>query len=227
MKQHTILSVLLWLFIISLSAQSPGNVGIGTQTPTETLEVEGIVYTNQGGIKFPDETVQTTAAYNADPEDAAMPRGIGLIKFLGIPAPFLDTLGISEASVIFDMQLNMTRVVVSGGGGGSSLMIDQIMVLKDIDEASIGLANAIMDNLQIPEAMLYLIREDSNGNGEIYRQIELTGVSLVQVNNSLVHLGELQFAHVEKLGIIFEEICIEDLVNPALACFNIVTQSAN
>src|SRR5262249_28364358 len=39
-----------------------GNVGIGTDTPTSRLTVQGMIETTLGGYKFPDGTVQTTAA---------------------------------------------------------------------------------------------------------------------------------------------------------------------
>jgi hypothetical protein len=39
-----------------------GNVGIGTDNPTEKLQVEGTVHSTTGGFRFPDNTVQTTAA---------------------------------------------------------------------------------------------------------------------------------------------------------------------
>ncbi len=41
---------------------SAGNVGIGTTTPTNRLEVNGTIYSGTGGFRFPDGTVQTTAA---------------------------------------------------------------------------------------------------------------------------------------------------------------------
>src|ERR1044072_1787142 len=39
-----------------------GKVGIGTITPTSPLTVAGMIETTLGGYKFPDGTVQTTAA---------------------------------------------------------------------------------------------------------------------------------------------------------------------
>jgi hypothetical protein len=39
-----------------------GKVGIGTTTPTSELTVQGMIETTLGGYKFPDGTIQTTAA---------------------------------------------------------------------------------------------------------------------------------------------------------------------
>lgn len=45
---------------ILLRVNSDGKVGIGNQ-PSEKLEVSGIIYSNTGGFRFPDGSVQTTA----------------------------------------------------------------------------------------------------------------------------------------------------------------------
>lgn len=44
-----------------MAVHNSGNVGIGTNSPTEKLQVNGVIHSTSGGIKFPDGTVQTTA----------------------------------------------------------------------------------------------------------------------------------------------------------------------
>lgn len=39
-----------------------GNVGIGTDSPSEALEVAGTIYSTTGGFRFPDGSIQTSAA---------------------------------------------------------------------------------------------------------------------------------------------------------------------
>ena len=42
--------------------QAGGRVGIGTASPDDKLDVNGTIHSQSGGVKFPDNTVQTTAA---------------------------------------------------------------------------------------------------------------------------------------------------------------------
>jgi len=74
-------------FIIRAAAQpvttflTNGNVGIGITNPGEKLSVAGTIESTSGGIKFPDGTIQTTAAsgakgyfYKTDPHAVAFTR---------------------------------------------------------------------------------------------------------------------------------------------------------
>jgi hypothetical protein len=50
---------------IRLWVLANGNVGIGTTSPGERLTVAGVVHSTSGGFRFPDGTIQTTAATGA------------------------------------------------------------------------------------------------------------------------------------------------------------------
>ena len=56
------LSIFLFLFCTSINAQ-------------EQMEVDGVVHSKTGGFKFPDNTVQETAAAKLAPEEVSEKRG--------------------------------------------------------------------------------------------------------------------------------------------------------
>ena len=66
---------------------SSGNVGIGA-SPSQKLEVAGTIYSNYGGFKFPDGTVQTTAATGYTPPTSLGAVGTyALLTWLGSGSP--------------------------------------------------------------------------------------------------------------------------------------------
>ncbi|MFC1799843.1 tail fiber domain-containing protein [Candidatus Eisenbacteria bacterium] len=50
----------------ALYVDADGDVGVGTASPGEKLEVSGTVHSTSGGFKFPDGTVQSTAVTGVD-----------------------------------------------------------------------------------------------------------------------------------------------------------------
>ncbi len=73
--------------------EASGGVGIGTNSPSEQLEVDGTIYSSSGGFRFPDNTVQTTAATGA----ASGWQDLGPVVELTNPA---DSVGIGTSSPI-------------------------------------------------------------------------------------------------------------------------------
>ena len=60
-----------------------GNVGIGNTTPANRLSVDGIIESTSGGIKYPDGTVQTTAATGGNSNVTIYSYGLVIIDVDG------------------------------------------------------------------------------------------------------------------------------------------------
>ena len=58
-----------------------GNVGIGTTSPNAKLEVTGTIHSTSGGFKFPDGTVQSSAAIATVGTGARNPLQIALLRW--------------------------------------------------------------------------------------------------------------------------------------------------
>jgi hypothetical protein len=85
----------------ALRIDTNGNVGIGATSFTEKLSVAGIVESTVGGIKFPDGTVQTTAASGASLSKT--------VRTATTPSPATSCCRTATASCNSDE-------IVSGGG---------------------------------------------------------------------------------------------------------------
>ena len=65
----------------SIDIAPTGNVGIGTATPGQKLEVNGVVFSSTGGFRFPDGTVQTTSAAGTVPGEINTASNVGASGF--------------------------------------------------------------------------------------------------------------------------------------------------
>ncbi|NQT26267.1 tail fiber domain-containing protein [candidate division KSB1 bacterium] len=104
-----------------------GNVGIGTENPSSKLQVNGIIYSTSGGIKFPDNTTQTTAAGSSfwtSVGDDICSNNSGDIG-IGDTSPtfkldIAGKIGINDIQVLFlPDQTDFTGTLIIGNGGGS------------------------------------------------------------------------------------------------------------
>lgn len=105
----------------SIITQLNDRIGIGLTTPTSRLTVEGMIETTLGGYKFPDGTIQTTAAMSGltpISHDATL-QGDGMSSSpLGVAAP-LNLTG-AAAAIIQVINTQEFGVGVRAFGGNSS-----------------------------------------------------------------------------------------------------------
>ena len=98
-----------------------GNVGIGTDTPTSRFTVAGIIETTLGGVKFPDGTIQATAATGLQfvSHDGTL-RGNGTSNsLLGVNIPLNLTGDASDEILLKVRNVGDRGTGISSQGGDS------------------------------------------------------------------------------------------------------------
>ncbi len=112
-----------------LTIQDNGRVGIGVTSPSNKLHVNGVVYSSSGGFKFPDGTVQTTAASGGGEGDiTGVTAGTGLSGggLSGDVTLMLDT-SLVDGRFVNEGQINS----VTGGMIQSGQLVRAVNNLKD------------------------------------------------------------------------------------------------
>ncbi len=101
-----------------------GNVGIGTTSPSQKLEVAGTVYSTSGGFKFPDGTTQTTAASASKIVQVANYQ-TGAVSTGTTTIPFDDTIPQNTEG---DEYLSLT---ITPSSSANKLKIEVVIVLAN------------------------------------------------------------------------------------------------
>jgi hypothetical protein len=107
-----------------LTALASGNVGIGTSSPTQPLEVAGQVFSNSGGFRFPDNTVQTTASTNGTASNGLTQSGNSIV----LGGTLTQATTISQGGNTFSLSnsgtsnaaIDQQQLATTTGLGGSS-----------------------------------------------------------------------------------------------------------
>ncbi|GAA4386872.1 hypothetical protein GCM10023186_31960 [Hymenobacter koreensis] len=157
--------------------QPPPRVGIGTSSPTQALEVAGQVFSNTGGFRFPDNSVQTTAA--------SAPDNLGnhtATQNLRLNGNWLSNDGGNEGLRI-DNSGNVgvgtatpsARLEVAGSSGSPALRLSNgTMVLS----VSTAMAPTTASTLSVTAAVHYFVN-NANPNGNV--TLSTTGAQEGQV----------------------------------------------
>lgn len=183
------------------------NVGIGTNAPSEKLEVGGMIYTNQGGIKFPDETIQTTAAMNNSNYENGVLRRQAFIIFDGVA----DTFEIIE--------LSQGGVLTNGNTSGQN----QFKMKVNIEPSSITLWNRHFTGQNTPKATIHFRQSTSPLS---YYTIELRNAFVASLDMSTSFLGTVNYAHAMEIALHFISIEIRSFPGNNCYCWNYQTNNS-
>lgn len=204
------------------------HVGIGTSVPQEPLEVAGIIYTSEGGIKFPDQTVQTTAAMSASNPTTQYQTGIGYARFNNADLNGDDqAFGMTKLSTIYSLSFtNQVYYESSGSGGGGPIIIaNPVQIIKKPDRGTPGFFKYMASQGTIANMEFFLTRENTTtGDPEIYMKIKTTDS----------HIAGFDFSHVpgyngyyldrEVVTIGYKKIYISNISPATCYCFDFLTQ---
>jgi type VI secretion system Hcp family effector len=200
------------ILLIAFTIQSQ-NVGIGQLSPSEKLEVNGIVYSNQGGIKFPDLSIQSTAAYNVNPEDAAENRKFIVMEIqvdgTDLQGEYTDGIFTEATKVIAaDIQhANAVSIAPCGAGilaGGAQWK--RFDIKKELDKTSPELQAVLFDSRLINTLKLHFIEKNQANQLVNYYRIEILNGTIYDISTQLVYQGNSNYAHIEHLSLIYNSI---------------------
>jgi len=210
-------------FLITLSISGNcQNVGIGTMSPTEKLEVSGIMYTNDGGVRFPDGTLQTTAAQSGNEVDASDIKLVGFLRINGIPGP-LDTLGLTNAFPVYKASQKITQI------GGTDF--GDLEVVTEFGTSAVSIMQNVTQGVVISFITLDLAEINSMGNPLIYHQIGMGNAQITISEFNLEHKVGNEFSHLIRLTISAEFVGWQEQIGGNCFCWvkqlNISTSCGN
>jgi len=191
-------SLLLSPFI--LSGQ---NIGIGTDNPTEKLQVAGKVFSSEEGFKFPDGSVQTRANNAYETQDAGDVRWIIIMDLVDPPIPGSFTFGPYVGKVkVLDYQWGMT---MNPMGGAGALAVKTLKIVKNIDMSTNPLLQKALNGNYFVDIRLYFLK-DVPGQGMItYYSIYLEELIITSFDQRMVFKGGENYSHLDFIEFEFNE----------------------
>lgn len=193
-------------------------VGVGTTSPTEKLEVQGKVYSNQGGFKFPDGTVQTTASMSMDPESAAGLKSFGVMTLTNFTGEFND-LGYNGGYKVIDVQYTGGSVYTLGGSGGGpgNYLGNKVSVIIEVGASFPQFyQTATQGNPPIQEILIDLF--DANLNK--YFTIGMETGFITNINFNVTHVGNGEYAHLATIEITVKKLSMSNSNGSVCSCWN-------
>jgi hypothetical protein len=125
--------------------QSNGNVGIGTVNPNSKLEVAGTIHSTSGGVKFPDGSVQSTAASTTGNHYIGESYGGGIVFWVDATGQHGLIAATSDQSTEIQWYNGTNRVTnATGDGVGAGKMNTSVIIAMQTNDNVAGSFAALL-----------------------------------------------------------------------------------
>jgi len=170
----------------------------------QKFETEGVIHSSEGGIMFPDKSLQKTAAYNMNSALAGDIRGIGFLHIDDYETD-IDSSRYTDLIPIIDFELasEILNIESPRTGGLPEFKTAKVTfnlgpwspkIWKDYAQGKSHVSIDVhLTNPLLPMSLFYF-----EYNFDVAR--------IVSVKDEMVHLGNSKFAHLQTIEFTFDVI---------------------
>ncbi|MCD4665542.1 MAG: type VI secretion system tube protein Hcp, partial [Bacteroidales bacterium] len=116
--------------------------------------------------------------------------------------------GFEDCSKVIDLEWGIYLPYEPGGGGVTGSRVHEpITVIKNIDKATVGYIQALVEGQEIIEIEFHFFWINPNTQQkEVYYIITLENARVIDFDHDVTHVGNDVFSHVDRISFIYETI---------------------
>jgi type VI protein secretion system component Hcp len=191
LKLQMLISVMVLFF--PMNCLMSQNVGIDVINPSEKLQVRGVMHTTQGGVRYPDGTLQTTAAFNSS--------SIGEVPEYAVKFYFTYDNGSTPSSYsdwvqLYDMGFRQEKITLN-----NPICLQDFNITKTADQQSVDLYKINRTNDTMLDAIIHVTRTINGAElPAIIFSIDLLKIS--SITKSVVSVGSGKYKLIELIDLL-------------------------